>query len=167
MYNFVRKVIAKDGEREYVDSNAVEMEEFIVRRMRDEFKDKSIICIKFEVSYSEDFEESQSTSWFINPYYMRDISSLIETENEVLIAFFENNSETSENSIQEIFLYPDAYGPKIDSEILPELILTNLFWEDTSFLGNYYDFRYHHPIENMTEQEYLEKFFEYLRILDN
>lgn len=158
MYDFVRKVIAKEGKREYVNSSFEEMEEFIVKRRREDFKSKDIICIKFEEASSEDFDDVQSSSWFINPYYVKNISSLIEDENEKLIASFvddENNIET--------FMYPDAYGPKMASEFLPELLLTDAFWQDNRFSEKYAEFYNKNMTSQLSDQDFLNSFFEFLK----
>lgn len=167
MDDFVRKVIARDCEREYVNSSIEEMEEFIVRRMRNDFADKNIICIKFEEASSEDFSDAQSTSWFINPYYVTDISSLIEDENGRLIAFFDDDSDELDESIHEAFLYPDAYGPKMSSEFIPEMFLTDAFYEDSRFLEKYYEFYNQNLDKNLSEKEFVDNFFKFLEDYPN
>lgn len=162
MDDFVRKVIAKDCEREYVNSSLEEMEEFIVRRMRNDFADKDIICIKFEQASLEDFSDAQSTSWFINPYYVKNISSLIEDENGKLIAFFDDDSDELDESIHEAFLYPDAYGPKMSSEFIPEILLIDAFNKNSRFLAKYYEFYDKNIDKNLSEKEFVDKFFRFL-----
>lgn len=158
----VRKVIAKDDERIFIESSMEEVENFIVQRIREEFNDKSILCIKFEFSYFENFEESESTSWFINPYYVKDLSSLIEDEDGRLIAFLDNNSDELDESIHEVFLYPDSYGSKISTEFIPEMLLTDKFSEDSRFLDKYYEFYNQNLDKNLSEKEFIDNFFKFL-----
>ena len=66
----IKKIIAKDCEREIVDSSIEEMHNFSVNSCVDEFNDTSILCIKFVSKDSEDSDISDETNWYINPYYI-------------------------------------------------------------------------------------------------
>ena len=78
METVIKKIIAKDCEREIIDSSIEEMERFEIEPNIEEFKDKNILCIKFVISDSEDFENAEETNWYINPYYIdTEIDSVI------------------------------------------------------------------------------------------
>ena len=96
----VKKVIAKDGERIVVDSSYEEFSDFILGERRPDFTDDRIICIKFLRFYGEYDETPEESDWYINPYYC-----------------------TDENGNSDCLMYESAYGPKMDSNFLPEILL--------------------------------------------
>lgn len=106
----IKKVIAKDGERDVVESSQEEMHQFIVERIRPEFNDPHVLCVKFLYCFCEEDDDPEESAWFINPEYCPD---------------YLNGCYS-------------AYGPKMDSEFLPELLImdipdTNVFKKFASF----------------------------------
>lgn len=98
----VKKVIAKDGERLIVDSSYEEFSSFILGERRPDFADERIICVKFLKFYGEDDENPEESDWYINPYYC-----------------------TDEYGNSNCLMYESAYGPKMDSEFVPEILLVD------------------------------------------
>ena len=94
----IKKVIATDGERDVVESSQEEMHEFIVEGIRPEFDDPHVLCVKFLYCICEDDDEPEETSWFINPEYCP----------------------------KQLYGSYSAYGPKMDSEFLPELLIMDI-----------------------------------------
>lgn len=91
----IKKVIARDGEREMVTSGQEEMHRFIVERQRPDFEDTSVLAVKFLYCLWEDDDDPEDTVWYINPYYC-------------------SNPNFSGYS---------AYGPRMDASFIPELLL--------------------------------------------
>ena len=110
----VKKVIARDGEREIVPSSAEEMHNFIVAGIRPEFQDKNVLCVKFRQSCCEEDEDYEDSSWYINPLICRD-----------------------ERGQSNLFDCYSAYGPKMDSRFIPEILL--LSFPDTHVVLKKYD----------------------------
>ena len=69
MYEKIKKIIARDGSRDVVDSDVIELMNIIEDGNIPDFKDKSIICIKFAVSDTDSFEDSEESCWYINKEY--------------------------------------------------------------------------------------------------
>ena len=105
----VIKIIAKDGEREYVPSSEEEKQRFIVEGKRPEFDDPRVICVAFILSYdSDEFgddcrEDCGEDYWYINPSYCKEHDG-------------KNNIFNSEY----------AYGPVMPYKYPPELFLLEL-----------------------------------------
>lgn len=97
---FVQKVIARDGEREIVPSSTEEMHRFIVEGIRPEFEDEKVLCIKFLQSCCEDDEDPEESPWYINPQICCD-------------------AQGNSNMFDGYY----AYGPKMDSSFVPEILL--------------------------------------------
>lgn len=163
MDSFIRKVIAKDGERIYFESTNEEMNNFIANRIRNDFKDESIICIRFDVSTDENFSDYQSTEWYINPFYYRKATKFFEDECGNLIEVLDDDSPELDKSIHEVVVSSDAYGPRMDSRIIPEFLLTNAYWEIDDFLELY--FVYYDSIQDKdySDSQIFNDFFEQYR----
>lgn len=149
----VKKIIARDGERERIDSSPEEMNDFIVNGMRDEFRDEKILCIKFIVDASEDMADAESTSWFINPVYTESPS--------------EQRGDGSDNDIDTgiqtyIPEWWNSYGPCMASEFLPELLLLKI----PDVFRDYQAFHLELLCKGLTDlpdEEKYEKFIESLK----
>lgn len=136
----IKKVLARDGEREIVDSSPEEMHKFVVEGIRPEFDDEKIICVKFIQPTCEEDE----SPWYINPQICHD-------------------SEDASCS----FIDSYAYGPKMDSEFIPEILL--LFHDTTTVIKKYACFNKCLLITNefdISEEEKLKKFIEMYNELD-
>ena len=101
--SIIKKVIARDGEREILVSDVEEMHNFIVEGIRPEFNDNDVICVKFLQTYDE-ADEPEGTVWYINPYYC-------------------TNCQGEANMLHSTI--DRAYGPFMDSSFVPEIILVN------------------------------------------
>lgn len=72
MYDVVKKVVAREGfNRVILESSYDEMLKFSEEEMRPDFKDNSILCIKFIIEACENDETPEQTDWYINPLYFR------------------------------------------------------------------------------------------------
>lgn len=100
---YVKKVIARNGEREVVPSSTEEMHNFIVEGIRPEFEDESVICIKFLQSCCDDDDDPEESPWYINPQVCHD-------------------EQGNANMMYGCF----AYGPKMDSSFVPEILLISI-----------------------------------------
>ena len=69
MYEKIKKIIARDGTREVVDSDAKELMDVTWYGNIPDFKDTSIICIKFSFSDTDSSDEAEETCWYINGIY--------------------------------------------------------------------------------------------------
>ena len=154
----VRKIIARDGEREITESSVEEIQSFIVNQIRPEFQDDSVLCIKFVVSTDDSFEDSEETSWFVNPLYVQGIPML------------ENISvdEETVSDIIDIYGYSPLlpYGPKMAAEILPEILLIAHQNSGKCVFSAYDSFYSWLMKKNLTEigdEEKYKRFIRYLR----
>ena len=109
-----KKVIAKDGERELIDSSYEEMTEFISGQCRQDFMHSDVICIKFLISDNQDFKDAEETCWYINPEFCKKLSLSGESANDC----------AEEASYPDyIFVTTENNAVKMPSNMLPELIL--------------------------------------------
>ncbi len=135
----IKKVIAYDGEREVVPSDQEEMHRFIVEGIRPCFNDTAVLAVKFLYCVCEDDDEPEESVWYVNPYYC---------ENEH-------------------FKCSSAYGPRMDSSFIPELLLINK--EGVDIFKKYESFHATILIEGLTgltDNERLEIFLRKLKDID-
>ncbi len=135
----IKKVIAYDGEREVVQSDQEEMHRFIVEGIRPCFNDTTVLAVKFLYCVCEDDDEPEESVWYVNPYYC---------ENEH-------------------FRCSSAYGPRMDSSFIPELLLIHK--EKVDIFKKYEAFHTTLLIEGlngMTDHERLELFLRKLKDID-
>lgn len=140
----IKKVIARDGEREIVTSSPEEMHKFVVEGIRPEFEDEKVICVKFLQATYEGDDEPGESPWYINPQVCRDS---------------EGNPASSDDYY--------AYGPKMDSEFVPEILLA--FHDTDEVIKRYDAFNKCLLITGeftLSEKEKLEKFIESYNELD-
>lgn len=163
MDSFIRKVIAKDDERIYLESTNEEMNNFIANRIRNEFNDEKVISIRFDVSSDESFLDYQSTDWYINPIYYKEATEIIEDEYGNLIEVTNDDSPEFDESIHEIAMFADAYGPKIDSRIVPELLLTDAYRKEDKFLEMYFAFYDSVQDKKYSDSQLYNEFFKQYR----
>lgn len=144
----VTKMIARNGEREIIPSSLEEKQQFIVEGKRPEFQDDSILCIKFLDAIETD-EFVGESSWFVNPVYAERFHNSIATifeEGEVCnyeSAFLGGSfDDKSAMEFASVFGYSpyDAYGPKLASEFLPEVLLLQEEHPGVGVLEEYQDF---------------------------
>lgn len=147
----VKKMIARNGEREIVDSSPEEKHQFIVERQRPDFDDESILCIKFLDSDTESMEFAEESSWFVNPIYAERLTVINQDTNfddydtcnyESEFLDTKDVDDVTAMEFASIFGYSpcEAYGPKMASEFLPEVLLLQAQFPDTSMLGEYQEF---------------------------
>ncbi len=135
----IKKVIARDGEREVVVSDQEEMHRFIVEGLRPCFDDIAVLAIKFLYCVCEDDDDPEESVWYVNPYYC-------------------SNKHYSGYS---------AYGPRMDSSFIPELLLINK--EEVDVFKKYESFHTTLLIEGLnglTDHERLELFLRKLKDID-
>lgn len=135
----IKKVIAYDGEREVVESDQEEMHRFIVEGIRPCFDDTAVLAVKFLYCVCEDDDDPEESVWYVNPYYC-------------------SNKHFSGYS---------AYGPRMDSSFIPELLLINK--EETDVFKKYESFHAAMLIEGLnrlTDSEKLELFLRKLKDID-
>ncbi len=136
----VQKLIARDGEREIVESSQEEMQRFIVEEIRPEFKDSRVLCVKFLQEVSDD--EPEESPWFINPALC--------------------------NSVEGLFDSTYAYGPCMDSSFVPEILLIP-FIGPNDVLRKFASFNQILQLEqetDLTDEEKLERFTEACMLME-
>jgi len=139
----VKKLIARYGERELVDSSIEERHHFIVDRERPDFKDQSILCIKFLQSDNESMEAAEESSWFINPCcvdgfamynripamdaaaYNHEVEvSLSYVDADETVCYGNVDDDTAMEFASTYGYSPnESYGPKMAAEFLPEILV--------------------------------------------
>ena len=161
MYDIcVKKLVARYGERELVDSSVEEMQRFIVDRDRPDFEDESILCIKFLQSDSESMEAAEESSWFINPCYVQGftmynrIPSLdvpaYEQDTEESLSYVDADETICRGDVDDdvamefaaTFGYSpnESYGPKMAAEFLPEILILQPQHPEICVLSQYQRF---------------------------
>ncbi len=165
---YVKKLIARLGERELVDSSAEEMQCFIVDRHRPSFEDENILCIKFIQSYSPSMEFAEESSWFINPCYVKDLSACDGWASEVGPDFLEDmyrslasSSVDDEVAMEFAATYgyspKESYGPKMAAEFLPELLILQPQYPEICMFRQYEQFHSELMKYNLTALHHEEK----------
>ena len=136
----VQKIIARNGEREFIDSSYEEYVDFLNDTDPLRFEDEDIISIKFVFKYGIYEEES---SWFVNPYLMGKYNADESVEEKKFV--FEEFSLVGSEFIPEILLLPvtDRYD-----------VFDEFYEFYNSVLG-----------EGLSEQEKYERFITYLENL--
>ena len=135
----IKKVIATDGEREVVPSDQEEMHRFIVEGIRPCFDDTAVLAVKFLDCVCEDDDDPEDSVWYVNPYYC------------------ENGQ----------FTCSSAYGPRMDSSFIPELLLIHK--ENIDIFKKFESFHTSMLIEGLTgltDRERLELFLRKLKDID-
>lgn len=135
----IKKVIATDGEREVVPSDQEEMHRFIVEGIRPCFDDTAVLAVKFLYCVCEDDDDPEESVWYVNPYYC------------------ENGQ----------FTCSSAYGPRMDSSFIPELLLIHK--ENIDIFKKFESFHTSMLIEGLTgltDRERLELFLRKLKDID-
>lgn len=118
MYEKIKKIIARDGTREIVDSDARELMDVTQNGIIPDFKDTTILCIKFSISDTDCSDEAEETCWYINDIYAEKFISSSEDEydddyDEEYVSKQENYAPfKSENDVYCIF-----------SDFIPEILL--------------------------------------------
>lgn len=161
MYDiYVKKLIARYGERELVDSSAEEQQRFIVDRERPDFEDESILCIKFLQSDNESMEAAEESSWFINPCYVQGFAiynripsldaAVYEQDEEGCLSYVDADETTCYGDVDDevamefasTFGYSpnESYGPKMAAEFLPEILVLQPKHPDICILTHYQRF---------------------------
>ena len=125
----VQKIVARNGEREVVESSVDEMREFIAKEHAKVFKDEYIIAVKFLISEDGTTENSIETSWFVNPIYADHIPEL-EDPNMACYSVWLSD-----------FAGDEWDCPILASEFLPELLLIIRDYTSISILDKYSEFR--------------------------
>lgn len=131
----VKKVIARDGEREIVPSSVEEMHTFVVEEMRPEFEDPHTLCVKFIQTYDEEANEFEEGYWYINPKVCP-----VASGQEKLLSYCHS-----------------AYGPKMDAAFVPEILLVS-FEEPDVVLKKYAEFNVGLVLNNQTHLSDEEKY---------
>lgn len=126
-----KKIIAKDGERELIDSSYEEMTEFISGMSRQDFMNSDVICIKFLISDNQDFKDAEETCWYINPEFCSKLSLYEEGEGKDLDIPVENCYPDY------IFVTTENDAIKMPSNMLPELILMYIPGKEESIFEKY------------------------------
>lgn len=161
MYDIcVKKLIARYGERELVDSSIEEMQRFIVDRQRPSFEDDSILCIKFLQSDNESMEAAEESSWFINPCYVEGFAmynripaldaAAYEQDVESCLSYVDANEAICNGDVDDdtamefasTFGYSpnESYGPKMAAEFLPEILVLQPQYPEICILEQYQRF---------------------------
>lgn len=154
MYSsFVKKVIARDGEREIVDSSPEEMLAFIVNRLRPDFSDHNILCVKFLMGFTDNVSEAEETSWFINPLYLDD-------EN------YHTYERNQSGKLISFIPYYDSYAPKMASEFIPEILLMHIDDKVHSIFDYYEKFHISLMQERATHISDEEKYELFVKFLE-
>lgn len=142
------KVIARESERELVESCVEEFHAFVVEGKRPDFDDKTVICVRFIICDYSDLELAEGTSWFINPIYLKDKYELRQA--------IADNSDLR---------YCD-YLDKMASEFLPELLLLPERVKDRSIFELYENFYHALMMEDETDLPDDIKFERFLNFIE-
>jgi len=129
----IKKVIAREGEREIIDSSYKEMTQFIAGTSRPEFSRSDVICIKFLFCDSEDLKDAEETCWYINPIFCEKLASIREHTDD-------SSFDTEESEVyypDYIFVTTENDAIKMPSNMLPELILMYVAGQDKSIFEQY------------------------------
>lgn len=136
---FVKKVIAKEGSREIVDSSFEEKTRLVETLTCPDFNDDNVICIKFLISDSEDITDAEETCWYINPVYEDKLQISLE-----IPTVYEDCYPTY------IFYSNEDQALRMPSNVLPELILMFIDTLDENIFDKYAEFEG----ELMSENKY-------------
>lgn len=119
----IKKVIAKEGEREIVDSSYEEMNRFITNISRPDFSKSDVLCIKFLTSDNEDLKDAEETCWYINPEYSERLRLIrINDEKDAEDSVY-GTEETEVFYPDYIFITDENNSIQMPSNLLPELLL--------------------------------------------
>lgn len=183
----VKKLIARYGERELVESSVEEMQRFIVDRRRPDFDGRDILCIKFLQSDNESMEYAEESSWFINPAYVKGFTmfnrildiddSLLEEEGDRCYSYVDAKEFLSSDDVDDdvamefasTFGYSpnESYGPKMAAEFLPEILVLQPNYPNNCMLEEYqrfYSELLKYSLTAISHEEKLNLFLKYLRI---
>ncbi len=148
--SIIKKVVARNREREIVESSYEEMQQFILTPIQPDFDDETIIAVKFLVCSDESLDDADETSWFINPIYTPQLPELnfYEIEEELYVEptkYFDSR-------------YFSSIHPKLASEFLPELILIAPSYPMISVFQEYQTFRNELILTGLLEKDESERF---------
>lgn len=135
-------------------SSSQEMQEFMIDKIRPDFADDHILAIKFIVATVESFEDADETSWYINPEYS---SYLVGLDSH------EYDADATDSFSCSDYFYAQAYGPKLASEFLPELLFMIPNHPTISVLDKYSEFRMATDITNLDDNERYEAFIDWFK----
>lgn len=180
----VKKLIARNGERELVDSSPEEQQQFIVDRKRPDFKDDSVLCIKFLVAGSESMEAAEESSWFINPIYVERFTIFNSAAQDDIILLDSDPCCSYVDSVEGLPNYRDidddvamefastfgyspceSYGPKMAAEFLPEILVLQPQFPDKCMLEEYQSFYAEllkYSLTTIYHEEKIKLFIKYL-----
>ena len=187
MYStIVKKLIARNGERELVDSSLEEKQQFIVDRKRPDFEDDEILCIKFLDADSESMEGAEESSWFINPIYVERFTMFNHVQNvgenifitdEPCCSYTDSTEELlSDRDIDDeiamelasTFAYSpcESYGPKMAAEFLPEILVLQPQFPNNCMFRKYQSFYAEllkYNLTTISHEEKLKLFIKFLK----
>ncbi|MBQ8042693.1 MAG: hypothetical protein IJ272_00890 [Clostridia bacterium] len=182
----VKKIVARDGERELIDSSSEEMQRFIVDRQRPDFDDESILCVKFLQSDSDSMEFAEESSWFINPVHVKGFAmfdripsmdeAILEEDDTCCCSYVDADETICNGDVDDeiamefasTFGYSpnEAYGPKMAAEFLPEILILQPQFPNECMLEEYQRFYgelLKHGLSALPHEEKLNLFSKYLK----
>ena len=185
---FVKKLVARYGERELVDSSIEERQNFIVDKRRPDFIDDSILCIKFLQSDNESMEAADESSWFINPCYVegfamynyipsfneevdddeqdkKPLPSYVDADETICISDIDD--EVAMEFASTFGYSPnESYGPKMAAEFLPEILILQPQNPTVCIFEQYqkfYAYLLKHNLSLLSHEERLKLFFQFMQ----
>lgn len=162
MYNtIVKKLIARNGERELLTSSSEERHHFVADQWRPEFEDERILGVKFIEADTESLDSAEESSWFINPIYVGSLWLFASHEAETSLSAFLDGAASADNSCD------DISDPQMAAEFLPELLVIQTSYPDISVFEEYQHFYsdlLKHSLMNIPLEEKIQLFVRYMQM---